>query len=99
MVTFAEEWLYEHKIILPGFEALDDLAKLAFRSIETLTLEFITGAIKPTRLRAILKIMFDEGPTDGTTVLEWLKNSAGKHGVKNLGEVSSRVDYLKTVLV
>ncbi len=97
LVMFAEEWLYERKIVLPGTEALQDLARVAFRAIETLALEVINGAIKPTRLRTILTVIFDKGPSEGTTVLEWLKTSAGKHGVKNLDEVSSRVDYLKDI--
>lgn len=95
LVTFAEEWLYEHRIVLPGVERLQDLANAAFRAIETLAFEVINGAVTPAKLRMILKVMFEPGPADHITVLEWLKTSAGKHGVKNLDEVSSRVDYLK----
>ncbi|WP_300652243.1 Tn3 family transposase [Hydrogenophaga sp.] len=95
LVTFAEEWLYERRIVLPGVSTLEDQANAAFRAIETLAMEVINGAVKPARQRAILKIMFDQGPSEDSTVLEWLKTSAGKHGVKNLEEVSSRVDYLK----
>lgn len=97
LVTFAEEWLYEHRIVLPGVERLQDLANAAFRAIETLAFEVINGAVTPAKLRMILKVMFEPGPADHITVLEWLKTSAGKHGVKNLDEVSSRVDYLKTL--
>lgn len=97
LVTFAEEWLYEHRIVLPGVARLQDLANSAFRAIETLAFEVINGAVTSAKLRMILKVMFEPGPADHITVLEWLKTSAGKHGVKNLDEVSSRVDYLKTL--
>lgn len=97
LATFAEEWLYERRVILPGVSTLNGHAHVAFRAIETLAMEVVNGAIKPARVRMILKLMFDPGPAEGSTVLEWLKTSAGKHGVKNLDEVSSRVDYLKTL--
>jgi len=97
LTTFAEEWLYERRVVLPGVSTLEGHANAAFRAIETLALEVINGAITQPRQRMILKVMFDPGPTEGSTVLEWLKYSPGKHGVKNLDEVSSRVDYLKTL--
>lgn len=97
LVTFAEEWLYERRVVLPGVDRLESHAQVAFRAIETLAREVIDSAITPARLRAILKIVFDQGPTENVSVLEWLKTSAGKHGVKNLAEVTSRVDYLKTL--
>src|SRR5207249_4786520 len=76
---------------------LEDMAGQAFQFVEDLALQTVRAAIKPARLRAILKHVFEEGHDPGTTVLEWLKQSAGKHGVKNLDEVSSRVEYLKTL--
>lgn len=97
LTTFAEEWLYEHRVVLPGKSTLEGHSNAAFRAIETLAQDVINAAIKPTRQRMVLKTMFEPGPSEGTTVLEWLKTSAGKHGVKNLEEVSSRVDYLRTL--
>lgn len=47
LVTFAEEWLYERRIVLPGVSTLEDRANAAFRAIETLAMEVINGAIKP----------------------------------------------------
>lgn len=41
--------------------------------------------------------MHEESPTPGISLLEWLKQSAGKHGVKGLKEVNSRIDALKTL--
>lgn len=95
LVTFAEEWLFERRVILPGVSALQGLAHTAFRAIETLALDIITAAIKPARLRGILKLMFEPGPSHDITVLEWLKGMAGKHGVQNLEIVSARVAYLR----
>lgn len=97
LFSFAEEWLHEKKVVLPGVTTLEDMAGQAFQFVENLALQTVHAAIKPTRLRAILKHVFEEGQDPGTTVLEWLKQSAGKHGVKALDEVSSRVEYLKTL--
>lgn len=97
LITFAEEWLYERRVVLPGAEKLEDLARVSFRAIETLALSVINEAIAPARMRTILKVIFEPGPSENMTVLEWLKTFAGKHGVKNLDEVASRVDYLKTL--
>ena len=97
LVTFAEEWLYERKVVLPGVELLEGLANVAFRAIETLALEVINSAIKPVRMRTIRKVVLDPSPNENMTVLEWLKSAPGKHGPKNLDEVSDRVEYLKTL--
>ena len=43
--------------------------------------------------------MHEESTAPGISVLEWLKQSAGKHGVKGLKEVNSRIGYLKTLEV
>lgn len=95
--VYAEELLYERRVVLPGVTRLEQLAGQAFSVVETLALETIRAAIKPMRLRAVLTNMFEEGPTASVTILEWLKQSAGKHGAKAVEEVSSRIDYLKSL--
>lgn len=97
LITWAEEWLYQRKVVLPGDSTLEAHAGIAYRAIEDFALNVVKSAIKPVRLRMILRVMFDPGPSESMTVLEWLKQSAGKHGVRALEEVSSRVDYLKTL--
>jgi TnpA family transposase len=97
LVSHSEELLYERRVVLPGVRRLEELAGHAFSVIEQLALDAVRAAIKPMRLRAILGNMFEEGPTPPMTVLEWLKQSAGKHGAKAVTEVSSRIDYLKSL--
>jgi TnpA family transposase len=97
LVSFAEEHLFERHVVLPGPRRLEALAAQAFRVVEQLALDTIRAAIKPMRLRAILDSMFEEGPNASQTILEWLKQSAGKHGIKALNEVASRIDYLKSL--
>lgn len=93
----AQEWLFDNKIVLPGKRHVEDLARAAFRVVEDEALATIRAAVTPVRLRAVLKVMHEESTAPGISVLEWLKQSAGKHGVKGLKEVNSRVDYLKTL--
>lgn len=95
--VYAEELLFERRVVLPGVTRLEELAGQAFNVIEKLALETIRAEIKPMRLRAILANMFQEGPTASVSVLEWLKQSAGKHGAKAVEEVSSRIEYLKSL--
>jgi TnpA family transposase len=95
----AQEWLFDNKIVLPGRRVVEDLARAAFRVVEELALATIRATVTPIRLRAILKVMHEESTAPGISVLEWLKQSAGKHGVKGLKEVNSRIDYLKTLEV
>lgn len=95
----AQEWLFDNKIVLPGRRIVEDVARAAFRVVEELALATIRAAVTPIRLRAILKVMHEESTAPGISVLEWLKQSAGKHGVKGLKEVNSRIDYLKTLEV
>lgn len=93
----AQEWLFDNRIVLPGKRHVEDLARAAFRVVEDEALVTIRAAVTPVRLRAVLKVMHEESTSPGISVLEWLKQSAGKHGVKGLKEVNSRIDYLKTL--
>ena len=93
----AERWLFDNRIVLPGKRHLEDLARSAYRVVEELALATIRAAVTPVRLRALLKVMLEESVTPGMSVLEWLKQSAGKHGVKGLKEVNSRIDALKAL--
>lgn len=95
----AQEWLLDNKIVLPGTRQIQDLSRAAFRVVEELALTTIRAAVTPVRLRAVLRVMHEESPTPGMSMLEWLKQSAGKHGVKGLKEVNSRIDALKTLSV
>mgnify|MGYP003584230574 CR=1 FL=1 len=93
----AEQWLFDNKIVLPGKRHLQDLARSAFRVVEELALTTIRAAVTPVRLRAILKVMHEESMAPGISVLEWLKQSAGKHSLKALKEVNTRIDALKAL--
>lgn len=93
----AEQWLFDNKIVLPGKRVIQDLARSSFKAVEELALATIRAAVTPVRLRAVLKVMHEESMTPGVSVLEWLKQSAGKHSLKALKEVNSRIDALKAL--
>lgn len=93
----AGQWLFDNKIVLPGKRNIQDLARSAFRVVEELALATIRAAVTPVRLRAILRVMHEESMTPGVSVLEWLKQSAGKHSLKALKEVNSRIEALKAL--
>jgi hypothetical protein len=80
---------------IPGERALRDLAREAFKQVEDLALSTVRAAVSQQRLKMILKVMFEESVVPNVTVLEWLRQSAGKHNVKNIPQVSARIDYLK----
>lgn len=91
------EWLYINKVVIPGDRTLRDIAREAFGVVEALALKTVQSAVRPALLQAALKIMFEESATPGMSVLEWLRQAAGKHGVKGLEEGSSRIAYLKSL--
>lgn len=97
LVAYVHERLYDQKVVIPGKRTVDDLTREAFQAVEDLAARTVRAAVVPARLRVVLKTMFEDSPKEGATVLEWLKLSAGKDGPKNLHEVSSRIDLLKTL--
>ena len=97
LFTFAQEWLFDNRIVLPSDRVVQDLARYAFQVVENQAFVIIQAAVTPVRLRVLLKVMHEESPIPGISLLEWLKQSAGKHGVKALKEVNSRIETLKTL--
>ena len=93
----AGQWLFDNKIVLPGKRNIQDLARSAFRVVEESALATIRAVVTPVRLRAVLKVMHEESMSPGVSVLEWLKQSAGKHSLKALKEVNSRIEALKAL--
>ncbi len=93
----AGQWLFDNKIVLPGKRNIQDLARSAFRVVEESALATIRAAVTPVRLRAVLKVMHEESMSPGVSVLEWLKQSAGKHSLKALKEVNSRIEVLAPI--
>lgn len=95
LYTLAEQWLYDRQRVIPGERALRDIARDAFKNIEELALRTVRAAVSASRLKMILKVMFEESLKPKVTILEWLRQSVGKHNVKNMNKVSARIEYLR----
>ncbi len=90
-------WLFDRRVLNPGPRPVDDLARLHFQSTEKRIVEAAKKAVPTGMLKRIMKEMFEPSLEPGMTVLEWLRKRPGKASPSNLGRVTQRIDYLKSL--
>ena len=96
LVQEAEQWLFGRQHLLPVDRILRDLARKAFASVEAAALEAVNTEIPTAKQAQVLAAVHSSrrGRTGGT-VLEWLKQPAGKHSPTSITEVTDKISYLK----
>ena len=96
LVQEAELWLFGRQHLLPVDRILRDLARKAFASIEAAALEAVHTEIPADKQAQVLMAVHSSrrGRTGGT-VLEWLKQPAGRHSPTSITEVTDKISYLK----
>ncbi|MCA0215575.1 MAG: Tn3 family transposase [Proteobacteria bacterium] len=96
LVQEAELWLFGRQRLLPADRSLRDLARKAFASIEAAALDAVNREIPATKQAQVLAAVYSSRRGRiGGTVLEWLKQPAGKHSPTSITEVTEKISYLK----
>lgn len=95
LVKRAELWLLEHQILVPHERVVRGIASKAFEAEVATALELVRNKIPAEQLRdAIAAVLGARKGRNGGTVLEWLKQAPGKHGLKSLKEASQKIAFL-----
>lgn len=97
LVTLANNWLFDRKLLLPSTRAVTDMAREAFLGVERDALRIIRAKIDAETLEACRKHLFEPREKDGPTVLEWLKAAPRRHSPSTLADTLGRVKYLKNL--
>lgn len=98
LVARAERWLLEHQFVIPHDRIVRSVASKAFEAEVAAAIHVIRTKVPDEQLRTAIVAIFSarKGRTGGT-ILEWLKEPAGKHGLKSLKEASQKISYLKSL--
>ncbi|MGL4233986.1 MAG: Tn3 family transposase, partial [Casimicrobium sp.] len=96
LVSAAERWLFDQKILFPSDRRIRDWARLAFATIEQAAVNAVKRELTTAQITMLLNAVFGKRSIQTEeTVLDWLKNPSGKHGPSNLAESILKVTYLK----
>lgn len=100
LVKQGEVWLFEQKCVLPGERVLMHLAQTALATQDRDALNVIQANVPERQLNiAMSRVFAKRMGRNGGTILEWLREPPAKHGVKTLGQSTSKVAFLKTLRV
>lgn len=98
LIRQGELWLYDRKHLLPGDRVLRDCARVAFATAEARVLTNVRTEIEPAQLRGAMAAVFSKRKgRGGGTVLEWLRTAPGKHSPTTLGDIVTKVNFLKSL--
>ncbi len=98
LMTFARCWCYEHKLLIPGDRALDDLVRKATQQAEQDLLDEIKETI-PESVRPDWLFALGSNHSKDCGVLEWLQGDPGKSSRATLNWQLAYLDYLKGLSV
>lgn len=97
MAKRAELWLLGHQLLIPHNRIIRRIANEAFEAEVAAAIEIIRNKVPPAQLRKAVNAVFGSRKgRHGGTMLEWLKEPPGKHGLKSLKETSRKIMYLKS---
>ena len=100
LVKQVEVWLFEQRYVLPGERVLAHAAGTAFATQDADSLRAIQKNVPARELKvALSRLSAKRMGRSGSTVLEWLRTPPAKHGVRTLGQSTSKVAFLKTLRV
>lgn len=98
LVKRAEFWLLEHRLLIPHERTVRSLTSKAFEAQVAASLEVVQRKIPAAQLRGAIEAVFGARKgRNGGTILEWLKEAPGKHGLKSLKEASHKIVFLKSL--
>jgi hypothetical protein len=97
LVRTAQNWLYEHQVVIPGPRRLADWANEAFNATEVAMAQAIEGELGRASVEQALKWAYAPAPAAGATRIEWLKTPPGRHAPSTMSEVLEKIRALKTL--
>jgi TnpA family transposase len=95
LVSAAQQWLYEQKVLIPSDRVLRDIAREAFAHIEREAIRIVKAAVPKAQQSECRKAVFSKRTPTSMTVLEWLRTPPKKHSPSTLAETLEKVTYLK----
>ena len=98
LVTFARTWCYEHKLLIPGDRALNDLVRNAVQQAEQDLLDAVNEAV-PELVRQEWLLALGSKYSKDRSVLEWLQGEPGKPSRATLKRQLAYINYLKKLAV
>ncbi|QNK67157.1 Tn3 family transposase [Variovorax sp. PAMC26660] len=99
LVTAANHWLYDHRILIPGERRVRDWARDAFATVEAGILKTITAAVPTPALKRCRDSAYSLRPDGIATHLEWLKTPPKRDGPSTFAETLDKIRYLKSLAV
>ncbi|WP_439590536.1 Tn3 family transposase [Hydrogenophaga sp.] len=94
----AEVWLLEHHLLIPSERVVRSITHKASEAEVAVAIEVVHTKIPVPQLRNAISAVFGARKgRNGGTILEWLKEAPGKHGLKSLKEASQKITYLKAL--
>lgn len=99
LIGTARTWLYERRILIPGFRRLADWARDAFAVAESRMLAAIWTAVGAAAIRRCREWAYTAREGEEMTNLEWLKTPPGRHAPSTLAETLAKIRSLKELEV
>lgn len=98
LVTQAEHWIFQKRMVILGDRTLRDMARVAFADQEKAAIEIVRAGVPRKELTTALSHAFSKrsGP-GGHTVLEWLRSPPGKHSTVTLADAAKKVECLQSL--
>jgi hypothetical protein len=97
LVTYAREWLYDHRILAPGERILRDMARSALAESDQGLYDLICKEIPQLVRTRWFAELAKQRERDGLSVVEWLMKPPSKHSPKALSSRFDRIHYLKSL--
>jgi TnpA family transposase len=96
LVKFANQYLFDKKVLIPAERTVRDLARSAFSDIEAHAIEVVTKSIPRQTLEACRRAVFmRRDGQGGSTTLEWLKAPPRRHSPTALTDTLDKIKYLR----
>jgi len=99
LIGTARIWLYERRILIPGFRRLADWARDAFSVAESRMLATIWTAVGAVAIRRCREWAYTAREGEEMTNLEWLKAPPGRFAPSTLAETLAKIRSLKELEV
>ncbi|MES2249226.1 MAG: Tn3 family transposase [Pseudomonadota bacterium] len=99
LVTAANHWLFDHRILIPGERRVRDWARDAFAAVEANILKTLKAAVPATAVKRCQDSAYSLRPDGIATHLEWLKTPSKRDGPSTFAETLDKIRYLKSLSV
>lgn len=95
LVTVAQHWLYEHRLLVPGERAVRDLARKCYDAVEKSIHATVIAVVPESALLRCRQAVYETRAGNTYTVLEWFKTPPRRHSPTTLAETLDKIAFLK----